>query len=194
MKAILLTVLFTLLAAACLGVFQFGVGLDIAGKHGYEWKGSTGQIDKDYDVNIGISPAMEYMIQKNALLFGLGAEYQVQRTVKFSPDGIDSKMGFIPLYAVVRYQFSSPLQFFPEVLAQGGYNFLIADDDYLEYDAEVKGGLYWGIGAGIVIQEKYIVQLIFKTNYAKYELEMNNEDYKADITNSQLNLSLNYRF
>lgn len=193
MKVTFLLVLFTLVTVACFGVFQFGVGIDLAGKHGYAWIASN-LIDKDYDVNVGISPAMEYLFQYNALLFGLGAEYQVQRTVKFSPDGTDSKMGFIPLYGTVRYQIMSQRNFNPEFAAQVGYNFLTADDDYLEYDAEVSGGLYWGIGAGIAIQQKYLVQLMYKTNYGKYEAEIDDADYNADITNTQLNLSLNYRF
>lgn len=193
MKATALFILFSLLAVGCFGVFQFGVGLDLAGKHGYDWSASN-LIDKDYDVNVGLSPAMEYLIQKNALLFGLGAEYQVPRTVKFSPDGTDSKMGFIPLYGVVRYQVSSARNFFPELAAQFGYNFMTADDNYLEYDAEVNGGLYWGIGMGLVIQQRYLVQLAYKTNYGKYDAEIEDLDYKADITNTQLNLSLNMRF
>jgi hypothetical protein len=196
MKAILMTVLFTLAAAACFGVFQFGVGLDIAGKHGFVWSGDTGQIDKDYNVNIGISPAMEYLFQSNALLYGLGAEYQVQRTVKFeeADSGKDGKMSFIPIYGVLRYQLSSPLKFFPELVGHVGYNFFTADDDYLEYDAEVAGGLYWGLGAGVVVQQKYLVQLMYKTNYGKYEATITDVNYKADITNTELNLSVNYRF
>jgi len=192
MKAIFLLFLFTVMAVTCFGIFQFGVGLDIAGKHGYKWTTDTGQIDKDYNVGIGISPAMEYLKQYNALLFGLGAEYQVQRNVDF--DVLDGKMGFIPLFGVVRYQLSSPLKFFPELVGQFGYNFLTADEDYLEGDATVKGGLYWGAGAGIVIQNKYLIQLMYKTNYGKFEADFNDVLYKADITNSQLNLSVNLRY
>ncbi len=192
MKATVLFILFSLLAVGCFGVFQFGIGIDAMGNHAYDFSSQSLLNDADYDVSLGISPAIEYLVPVNSFLLGLGAEYQVQRMVDFPPEGLDGKMGFIPLFCIIRYQLASQRKFFPELVGQIGYNFMTADEDYLEGDAEVSGGLYWGIGAGINISKIYLIQMMYKNNYGSYDREIDN--LKADISNSQLNLSLNMRF
>ncbi len=202
MKIALLTVLLMSLSAFCFGVFQFTLGFDLAGNHNVDSRYRpadsddeyTEQPERDYDVAMGISPAVEYLYEYRGLLVGLGAEYQVQRDGKF--DNGNDKFGFIPLYGVVRYNFATELRVNPELVLQAGYNFFTSDDQYKE-GGSLKGGLYWGVGAGLEIREKYLIQAMYKTNRGKLTADTysgsNLYRWEGNITNTQINLSLGVR-
>jgi hypothetical protein len=188
MKYALLVILFTAMSALCFGILQFDLGIDVAGITN-ECSDEM-EYEDDYNLAIGISPAIEFMMQHKSILYGIGAEYQVQRKVDYPDTYVgDFKMGFIPIYLVGRYQFTVPVAFQPEVVAQAGYNILTGNDNY-EADGTLSGGIYWGVGAGVTIQEKYLIQLMYKTNYGQWEWM----GAEMDITNSQINIGLGYRF
>lgn len=190
MKIILLITLLTLVSTLCLAVVQIGVGLDFAGDHKMEskWNGNTSE--DSWDTSMGIDVSIEYLLQNNNLMYGIGAEYQLQREVDF-PSG-EGKMGFIPVYGVLRYQVPVQANITPELIANVGYNIFTADDDY-KGGADLSGGLYWGIGAGVGIKN-LIFQLMYKTNYGSIEQEVFGSTFKGDITNSQINLTAGMRF
>jgi hypothetical protein len=185
MKSTILVILFTAMAAFCFGIFQVDLGFDVAGNHTIDVEDFGSQ---DYDVGMGISPSVEYMMQYQSILYGLGLEYQLQRKIEFDGEEL-GKFGFIPIYLVGRYQFTLPGTITPEAVAQLGYNIFTANDDY-KGDGDLSGGLYYGIGAGVTIQKKYLVQLMYKANAGGWEYSGLN----ADMTNSQINLGLGYRF
>jgi hypothetical protein len=209
MKATILLLVLLVTASFCFGIVQFSLGADLAGNHHtnlkYEFQ-ETGLEDgtqfNDYSVAMGISPSIEYMLRHEGFLYGFGAEYQVQRDGKFS-DG-KNKFGFIPLFGVVRYQFASSVGINPELIGQAGYNFFTADDNYKKdnygEESTLHGGIYWGIGAGLVIKHNYLLQIMYKTNYGKAtgdgateDTEQHIYDYDMKVTNSQINISFGYR-
>jgi len=207
MKATFLILVLLVTASFCFGIIQFNLGADFAGNHHTKIKYMIDDPayddytdEDDYEVAMGISPAIEYMLRHEGFLYGLGAEYQVQRDGTFkdedgNPD--KNKFGFIPIYGVVRYQFDSAVGINPELIGQAGYNFFTADDDY-KFDGTLKGGLYWGIGAGLAIRKNYILQVIYKTNYGlhegrAYDNDAGYFDYENRVTNSQINISFGYR-
>jgi hypothetical protein len=182
MKYTILIILFSIMTALCFGVFQIDLGFDISGNH--HWKG--GGLSDDYSNALGVSPSLEYMLHYESILYGLGAEYQILRTVN-APGDNDGKISFVPIYLVGRYQFPTITKVTPEIVAQAGYNLFMADDAY-KGDATLTGGLYWGIGGAVSIKTKYLIQLMYKTNYGKVK-----DGIDLDITNSQINLGLGYR-
>jgi len=177
MKTTLLIILFAAMTALCFGIFQFGLGVDVAGNQQIE--------TVDHDVPFGTTPSIEYLKQYENFMYGVGAAYQVQRDV----DNHDGKMGFIPLYGVLRYQFSTLFHVAPEIVAQGGYNFFTADVDYLNNDT-TGGGLYWGVGAGVSINQKYLFQIMFQNDLGKIKIE---QAADLDITDTQIDISLGVR-
>jgi hypothetical protein len=190
MKTTILITLFAILSTLCFGIVQLGIGLDFAGDHKMdsEWNGNTSE--DSWDTAMGIDASLEFLTKSNNILYGVGAEYQVQREVDF-PNG-EGKMGFIPIYGVLRFQVPVQVNFTPELIANAGYNLFTGDDDY-KGDAKLTGGLYWGIGAGVNVQN-FIIQLMYKTNYGKIEQEILGSTFEGDITNTQINLTVGMRF
>jgi len=189
MKAVFLLFLFTVSAVMCFGIIQFGAGFDILGNH--EIETTNGGPSTDYDVKLGISPAFEYLFRMQNLLFGFGAEYQVQRGVEFTDDS--KLMGFVPIFGTLRYQFPTSLHVNPEIVGHFGYNFLTGDDKYINNFGKkhLEGGIYWGVGTTFIISGKYYLQAMYKTNKGKYGYD--NSDTEVDVINTQINLSAGMR-
>ena len=183
MKIALMSFLLVAFSAVCYGtVVQIGMGLDVAGNH--HLTGNTNSHNSDVDT--GLSPCIEIMAQDTSILYGFGAEYQIQRKVEFRNN--PGKIGFIPLYGVARYQIPINSGVKPELIGQVGYNFITADNEY-KAGATLNGGIYWGLGGGLVI-DRFVGQLLFKTNYGTWK-------YRNDtgsIINTEINLSAGVRF
>ncbi len=187
MKTQLIFVFFVLFSVFLFSnVVQIGAGLDSAGNHQVKTSYLGHSSTHDYDVSMGVSPYIEIMAQDDHLFYGIGVEYQAPRKVDFTTS--DGKMGFVPVYGLMRVQIPLETFIIPEFIGQLGYNFLLADDDY-KGNADVSGGIYWGFGAGLVI-DKFVGQLMYKTNYGSME----QSGYKWTITNTQINLSAGIRF
>jgi hypothetical protein len=188
-RAIIILILLSV-SIFCFGILQGGIGTDFSGKHKAE-SSFGGSSSKDtWDVGTGISVYGEYMMQNGGFLYGAGAEYQVPREVKF--DSGDGKVGFIPIYAVGRFQVPVQMNLTPEVLAQVGYNIFTADKDY-KGSGDLTGGLYWGIGAGVMVQN-FVLQLMYKVNTGKWEQDLGGSTATIDLTHSQINFSAGIRF
>jgi hypothetical protein len=191
-KLFLVMLLVSVCAAGFSSITQFGMGADVGGKHKVKVSiNGSSSGSSTYDVAIGFSPYAEIMGQSGNLLYGIGAEYQVPRNVTFN-DGSESTMNFIPVYGVARIKLSSGSGYNPELIAQGGLNLFAASEEY-KGDADLKGGMYWGLGAGLVV-DKLVLQLIYKVNTGTIEQDYLGDTIKADVTNSQFNLSGGIRF
>jgi len=179
--------------------FQGNLGIDFPGVQKYESDG----YDSDADTNLGISPSFEvlYPAMPN-LLVGGGLEYQILRGYDESGEG-DPAYGFIPIFLSGKYAIPMEAQITPEILLQFGYNFLTANDD-LKGDGDLSGGIYFGIGAGIVHPMGFTADIMYRMSkggtegdeeiYDPWNDEWYTYSYDTDVTQGNLTLRLGYRF
>lgn len=125
------------------------------------------------------------------------------------------KYDSVPLYAVAKYNFETNTAFKPYLKANLGYSFNFEDGDAKEtytesikigtytdsytdsykYSANVKNGLYYGVGAGVEY-ENFFVDLMYQVNEAKVELK-EADGYslgKKDFDYSRVTLGFGYKF
>jgi hypothetical protein len=191
MKIVFMLICFATVAVLCFGgVTQFGIGFDLSGNHKVHLTYIGDSASDEYDVDTGISPSIEVMARRDNVLYGAGIEYQLPRSVDFGED--KGKMGFLPVYGVLRIQIPSESGVTPEFVGQLGYNIFTADDDY-KGDADLSDGLYWGFGAGLSIQN-VILQLMYKTNEGGLSLDWDGSKIEGEITNTQINFTGGVRF
>jgi len=154
------------------GVVKLGVepGGDLSTKIGGYMLG--------YGVGPGLSLAGEHLWDLNEKAqAGAGLEYQLVRSVK----GLDAGFSFIPLYGTVKVKapFSAGLNTY--FTGKIGYNYLSLDERVEGFD--YGGGLFYGIGVGIDLNNKYQLEAEYSVNkgelgyilkqpfdYAKFQL------------------------
>lgn len=215
-----LTLLLGMLVVACLAFAQLRVqavmGMDTSGNHEI----SVNSDSQDFDVKTGYSPSIEAFAVNGNVLYGVGAEYQLDREIDLEDnyydkeEGLSPKFGFTPIYALVKLQLPLAQAFKIEALGHVGYNLFRYNDDYAEdgeysegsYYGSVKckaeGGLYYAYGAGVVLGEKIVVQMLVKTNKASMDVNYEYGDssyyesykYNMDIVNEQVQFSAGLRF
>jgi hypothetical protein len=177
-------------------MIQAGVGLDLNGQQTF----SNSTLGEDGDVNTGVSLYGELLsgtrVATGNLLFGMGVEYQLPREMKdLSPTAHSRQFSFLPIYATLKYVIL-PLPISPEVIVQGGYNFLVNHKNF-EFDNSHKisanGGFYWAAGAGVDFKP-FVVQLMYKSNQSSFKwTDVNFGELKSTNVNSQLSLQLGIR-
>lgn len=138
------------------------------------------------DVVSGYSIAGEYLRKTNRdFSFGGGIEYQSMRRIS----GEDNSFNFIPLYFLVR---TNPLPSRkaarPFLSGKLGYNLYHETNPDPGYD--LRGGLYYGFGAGLMLQKNLQMELTYTNNNS--ELESNNLVIKHSY--GEIGFSLGYRF
>jgi hypothetical protein len=185
----------------------FKLGVDFNGRH--EVSNSRlsvlGSQDSAFNntqnVNSGISWGSEYIsyISKN---FGVGGGLTIQ-----SPRGLSGNTGnfdFAPLYALVKFRTTPDARNKYEYLSgQVGYNLFEGDRNYAGDNASFNGGLYFGLGAGIVIN-RIQIELLYTEDRGsvqdsgyQYNSTTGNFDYyseSGDIMYSKLGLSIGFIF
>lgn len=160
------------------------VGIDLAGNH----KTEQGSVSDDYDTKMGFSLGAEYLSPvKDKFLVGGGFEYNLNRKIQ----DYDAAFGLCPLYATGMYVMKSSEQtIWPFAKVNVGYNILFnANDDY-KGSASLKGGLYYGLGFGAIIQENVFVDLM----YSSYAGQMEFAGTQVDITDTHIGLTFGYAF
>lgn len=177
-------------------MIQAGVGLDLNGQQTF----SNPDLGKDDDVNTGVSLYGELLSSTNIvagdLIFGVGLEYQIPREMKdLSPEEHNRQFSFLPIYTTLKYVIL-PLPISPEVILQGGYNFLVNHKNF-EFDSthalKANGGFYWAAGAGVDFQP-FVIQLMYKSNQSTFKwTDVNLGELKSNNVNSQLSLQLGIR-
>jgi hypothetical protein len=153
------------------------------------------------DVDPGTSFTGEYVsyVSKN---IGLGGGLTLQ-----SPRGLSNMPGtfsFAPLYALVKVRTTPGKRNFYEYLTgQVGYNFFGGDTSYLGRNSTFDGGLYCGVGAGVVINRIQLELLYTQTqgraNDWGYLYNSGSQTYayfneSGDITYSKLGLNIGFIF
>jgi hypothetical protein len=157
------------------------IGLDMSGEHEVSGLGLSGS----EDVEMGFSLSVEYVAAINENLgLGAGITYQMPR----SQEDFEGDFNFMPIYGLVKLRATSN-DISPYLIGQLGYNLFYGDSDY-KGSGSLSGGIYYGIGAGIIFQKGFQVELLYSVNNGSYELL----GYDFDIEYSKIGLFLGYNF
>ena len=109
---------------------------------------------------------------------GGGVAYQAHKDVKeYKAEMYDS----VPVYATAKYTFDTAAPVKPYVKGDLGYS--INNND-------AKDGVYYGVGAGLNINDNFNVDVMYKENKGKYEI--GTKDYKADYRRVSLGVGYNF--
>lgn len=165
------------------GTVKFG--LDFSGDHeisGYGLSGSE-------DVETGFSLTGELFGKVGDIFdFGGGVTLQIPR----SQEDFEGDFYFIPLYGMIRARIETETVT-PYFIGQLGYNFFEGDSDYKGYgiyEADLEGGLYYGLGAGIIFQKHFLIEALYSVNNGTGEIF----GYEFDIEYSKITLNIGYNF
>ena len=106
------------------------------------------------------------------------------------PRSLDKSEGefiYIPIYGLVKLS-SDIRDISPYCIGQLGYNLFIGDNSY-RGSVSIGGGLYYGIGTGIMFKKKYQVELLYSVNSGGVDL-----GYSSDHEYSKISLFLGCNF
>jgi hypothetical protein len=176
-------VLFTVNNVFASGAVKFG--LDSEGDH----KSSDYWGSETLDVEKGVSLSAEFFGPiGNTIDMGGGFSIQAPRALKdFAGD-----FSFIPFYFAIRTRFVDN-DTTPYFIGQLGYNFFFGDSDYKDAgyaDAELDGGLYWGLGGGIIINKHFLIELLYTENNGTADVV--GDKYDIKYTKMTLNFGFNF--
>lgn len=172
-----------LVSIAGAGMIVPKVGIDFAGNHEAELGGTA-----DFDTKMGFSLGAEYLSPaSDKLLLGGGFKYNLNRKLEDS----DAAFGLSPLYATGMYVMKSTEQtIWPFAKVNLGYNILFSGNDDYKGSASLKGGLYYGIGFGAIIEKNIFVDLM----YSSYAGKMEYAGLEMDITDTHIGMTVGYAF
>ncbi len=145
------------------GVFK--LGLDLPGDHEVSGLGLSGT--EDVDTGFSLSADFFGSIGDNFNIGG-GITYQLPRSQKDFP----GDFYFIPIYGLIRIR-SASQKVAPYAIGQIGYNFFNGDSDYKGtgiFEADLNGGLYYGLGGGIIFNERFQLEVLYSVNNGEAEL------------------------
>jgi hypothetical protein len=152
MLVVLCAVVFIGAASGALADAVFKASYDLSGT------GKMGSLEND--VEAGWSLAAEYYMPViNVLQIGGGAEYQFSRSAS---GGTGGNFNFIPVYGAVRVVIPIPTVK-PYAIGRIGYNFFLGDDDF-KGGTDLKGGLTYGLGAGVILFKFVLVEGQYSVN------------------------------
>ena len=154
-------------------------------KAGYDWNGDYEADDKKISAPNGASFGAEfYHYIKNIVGIGAGVSACNPRDAKFDK----GEFWMLPMYLSVKLR-SKPTQPYKYGYAVGhiGYN-LFNPDDTLQKSVDMEGGLYYGLGFGIVVSH-IVIELLYSFNNGK----AGKED-KVNFKYSKYTMSVGYAF
>ena len=147
-------------------VFMFaasGAFADMVFKGSYDFSGTAKYESLETSASSGYSLSVEYYKPILKLLqIGGGVEYQFPRA-----NENNGEFNFIPIYGSVRVVVPIPAVK-PYAVGRIGYNFFLGDaafkDDGSGGQADLKGGLTYGIGAGAILFKYVLIEGIYNVN------------------------------
>lgn len=146
--------------------------------------GETESAKEDTQMCFSVGGEYLFVIGKD-LSIGAGFEYQLSRKIKQATIGFS----FIPIYALGRYQFDS---FY--LTAKAGYN-LFQIEEQAPKPIELKGGLFYGIGGGVVFADAWQVEVLYSVNNGRLtRKDVPKNELKMDWKYSKIGLSVGYMF
>ncbi|MDY6934439.1 MAG: hypothetical protein SVZ03_09490 [Spirochaetota bacterium] len=198
------------------GYFTIKAGYDLNGKYDYdatlELSGFELSESEEYDIDNGFSFSAEFVGAINERAgFGAGISYQHKRSFDENTGGLDPKFNFLPIHGLFKFKVPLDNSITPFAVAHLGYNLLFGNDDFKGEDGDLSGGLYWGLGFGIIISDGIQVELLYSVNNGKVEesgieLELVGDpysgyyyenipySYEEEFKYSKITLSVGYNF
>jgi hypothetical protein len=179
--------------------FTIKAGIDMMGESDSEFDYGAGTDTSSGGVNTGISVSAEYIFGINDMVgIGPGITYQFPRGI--DEDYPEGKFQFIPIYAL--FSFCIPTKrsdLSPFVVFHIGYNLFLGDDDFEESygdDVTFEGGLYWGLGGGIRLQNGLQLEILYSVNkgYAKDIFVPGLGEGDGEAEYSKVTFSVGYNF
>ncbi len=178
--------------------FSFAEGIGITTKLGFDFQSDQDVSYKGHDigspnVKSGVSLSIEYAYLLNEMFeLGAGVTYQLPRSLKKPYNGED--FNFIPIYSLAKINYSFNDDISSYLVGQLGYNFFDGNDKYKDDGdggkVSLKGGIYYGIGVGVVFQKKYQAELLYSMNNGEVSIE----NIDLDVEYSKIGLSFGYKF
>lgn len=178
--------------------FTIKGGFDVMGEIELEALGES----ETGDMDTGITFAGEYIIGLTDM-FGIGPGIAYQFPRGLDEDWPDGKLHFIPFYGALNLCIKTQGSVTPFIAFHLGYNLAIIDSD-LEDDLEttieaevgedvsldVEGGMYWGIGGGLLFSNNIQLELLYNINKGKIKAA----GEEVDLEYSKLSISVGYKF
>ncbi len=172
--------------------FAAKAGVDFNGE--LEAEGDLGTADME----LGFTVNAEYLFSLGFLNAGPGLSFLVPRGV--DEEGATGKVGLLPVYAAVNIPIRVKWNFLPFVFGRFGYSIVINDSaivDSLEAvtgfgDFKTQGGIYWGIGVGVLLTRN--VQVEFCCNSHNLKASSGDADESVDVGYTHGTLSVGYKF
>lgn len=116
---------------------------------------------------------------------GGGIQWQISRERKNLP----GKFWWVPIYGVIRIH-PKLTEITPYAIAQVGYNFFGADNTYLAAPVKTNGGLYWGVGGGLIFMRQFLLEVMYSENWGS----VNAAGTSVDVKNERISVALGYNF
>jgi hypothetical protein len=158
------------------------LGLDVSGNHEFSYGGDS----ENFDVETGLSFAGEFYAALNRNVdLGAGIILQMPRSL----EDYTGTFNFIPLYGVLRLKLDNQGAT-PYFIGQLGYNLFFGDSDY-KGSADLEGGLYYGIGGGVIINQNILIELLYSVNRGTYG-GLNGVDFDVDYSYIAINFGINF--
>lgn len=132
----------------------FKIGADVSGNHKVTFSGLSGSAG----VNTGFSISGESIADnESGPNFGFGGTYLLPR----AQTGTSGNFSFLTLYALLRTNTKTSNTFLTGHL---GYNLLFSGDQSYSGGASLSGGLYYGVGAGYILQGGSQIEVLYSVN------------------------------
>ncbi len=126
--------------------------------------------DLNGNIDNGIFISGDLLVDvKDNLKLGGGIGFSSLNRLQDLDDNSFLKLGHIPIYMTARYEI--PLENGPQFYLIGkiGYSFLLANIESIDNididNIDLKGGLYYEIGAGLTFREIFFVESTFSANW-----------------------------
>ena len=165
------------------------LGLLFSPKLTMEARGESHDVSFDTAFSLG-ADFFCYVDPKVALGFGL--EYAMQSESE-KEDGESMKLGSTNLFVQAKYNFDLNDDTINTIypIAQLGYGILSTGGSAADH-FDIDNGLYWGIGAGMVIKQNFLVELLYSFNYGSFDVK--GAPISGDITYKAFKLKVGYKF
>jgi hypothetical protein len=165
---------------------------DAVFKGSYDFSGTASYDSSETDTGTGYALAIEYYKPIREIVhLGGGAEYQFSRTNEDR-----GEFYFIPLYGSLRVMI--PIQIVkPYAIGRIGYNFFRSDsvfaDDGSGGQADLKGGLTYGFGAGVIMFKYVLIEGQYSVNKGTLDYA-SREDESFSYSRFQISAGVNLGF
>lgn len=162
------------------------LGFDLPGDHKVSVLGESGT----EDVETGFSITGEFFgAINNYFDLGGGLTWQFPR----SQDEYEGDFYFIPIYGMMRVRSDSKTAA-PYFIGQIGYNLLFEGDSNYKgsgvYEADLEGGLYYGLGGGVIINEHFLIEMLYSVNNGTGDFS----GIEFDVEYSKFSILVGYNF